>query len=262
MDLDIAGLRAFVSASTAGIGLEVARVLAHEGAVVTLHGRDPERTAGVAERESGDGLAYDAVSGDLAVGDGRERVAAHVANGEYDVLVNNAGPFSEHSLEESDAESWLSAYESNVVSAVELSRAAIPAMRERGWGRIVTLGTRGVRTPLPHMIAFSAAKGALHNATTAMARSVAGTGITVNMVSPGVILTPGLEEMFGSRPEYAGRPWPEVEADITTSYAPNPVGRLGRPADIAAAIAFLVSDRASYITGIELPVDGGITGAR
>ncbi|GAA4430781.1 SDR family NAD(P)-dependent oxidoreductase [Georgenia halophila] len=262
MDLNLVGRRAFVSASTAGIGLEIARFLASEGAAVTIHGRDPARAADALAQDLAGHSSVETVLGDLGDAEERTRVADRVASGAYDILVNTAGPFSEHAFAEAEPEHWLDAYRSNVISAVELSRRATPGMTERGWGRIITLGTRGVRTPLPNMIEYSAAKAALQNATTAMARSLAGTGITVNMVSPGVILTPGLRAMFTARPEYAERSWDAIESEVATTYAPNPVGRLGRPADIAAAVAFLASDLASYITGVELPVDGGITGAR
>jgi 3-oxoacyl-[acyl-carrier protein] reductase len=125
----------------------------------------------------------------------------------------------------------------------------------------VTIGTRGVITPLPNMVEYSAAKAALINATGALAQELAGSGITANTVSPGVILTPGLEAMFLQRAHASGdhRDWDAIEAGIVSDYAPNPIGRLGRPEDIADAVSFLVSTRASYISGATLRVDGGIT---
>lgn len=134
-------------------------------------------------------------------------------------------------------------------------------MRSAGWGRIITIGTRGAAIPLPNMVEYSAAKAALVNATVALAGELAGTGITANVVSPGVILTPGLREMFHQRARAAGddRSWADLEPEVVADYAPNPVGRLGRPEDIATAVAFLASPLADYINGATLRVDGGIT---
>lgn len=126
---------------------------------------------------------------------------------------------------------------------------------------MITIGSRAVRTPLPNMVTYSAAKAAVVNMTTSLARHLAGTGVTANCVSPGVIVTPSMYRMFEERAaaggeEGAGRD----EADIVAEYAPNPSGRLGRPQDIAAAVAYLASPLADYVNGIELRVDGGITG--
>ncbi|MDQ3454262.1 MAG: SDR family oxidoreductase [Actinomycetota bacterium] len=177
------------------------------------------------------------------------------------VLIGNAGPFAEHGFVDATDADWTSAFAGNVISAVGCARGVIPAMRRAGWGRIITIGTRGVATPLPNMVEYSAAKAALVNATKALARELAGTGITANVVSPGVILTPGLREMFESRARAGGddRSWEDIEGEVVADYAPNPVGRLGRPEDIAAAVAFLSSPLADYITGATLRVDGGIT---
>jgi Dehydrogenases with different specificities (related to short-chain alcohol dehydrogenases) len=133
-------------------------------------------------------------------------------------------------------------------------------MRERGFGRVVFIGTRATRTPIPTMIEYSAAKAALANATISLARTAVAPGVTVNMVSPGVILTPAMRQLFMSRPDAAGRSWEEIEAALVADYAPNPQGRLGRAQEIAALTGFLVSDEAGYINGADIPVDGGITG--
>ncbi len=146
------------------------------------------------------------------------------------MLVANAGPFVEHRFGKPTDRDWIAAFTGNVLSAVGCARALIPAMRRRGWGQIITIGTRGVATLLPNMVEYSAAKAALVNATGALARELAGTAITANVVTPGVILTPGLRTMFQERARSAGdqRSWEELEPEVLADYAPNPVGRLGR----------------------------------
>ena len=227
-----------------------------------VHGRREGPAQDQAESIRRAGGHAEVLLGDVAVSGEPERLtAAALQGGPVDVLIANAGPFAEHRFAEATDEDWTSAFAGNVVSAVGCARGVIPAMRSNGWGRIITIGTRGAATPLPNMVEYSAAKAALVNATAALARELAGTGITANVISPGVILTPGLREMFESRARAAGedRSWEDLEPDVVADYAPNPVGRLGRPEDIAAAVAFLASPLADYITGATLRVDGGIT---
>ena len=140
-------------------------------------------------------------------------------------------------------------------------QALLPVMRDNGWGRVINVGSRGATTPLPNMVDYSAAKAMVVNMTTSLARHLAGTGITANTVSPGVIATDGLRRMLTDRAAEQGWPasWPELERRAVAEYAPNPTGRLGTGDDIAAAVAFVASPLAGYINGIDLRVDGGIT---
>jgi NAD(P)-dependent dehydrogenase (short-subunit alcohol dehydrogenase family) len=156
---------------------------------------------------------------------------------------------------------WLEAMDGNVVSVVRLTKALLPTLRTAGWGRIVTVGTRGATIPLTNMVEYSAAKAAVVNLTVGLAQHLAGTGVTANCVTPGVIATDGLRRMFADRAEQAGWPrdWAELEPRIVADYAPNPAGRLGTGVDIAAVVAFLVSPLAGYVNGTEVRVDGGIT---
>lgn len=256
MDLDLSGRTALITGSTAGIGRAIAAELAQAGAAIVVHGRD-RSTVDPAVEELG---AHAGVTGDLATPEGLDAIRSWASTHEVDILVNSAGPFTEHTYLTAQPDDWLDAYRTNVVAAVDLATTVLPRMRATGFGRVIFIGTRGTRTPIPTMIEYSAAKAALANASISLARSAAGPGVTVNMVSPGIVLTPGVRDMFTSRPEYAGKAWQEIETAVSEDYAPNPIGRLGRPDDIAAVVAFLSTPAAGYVNGADIPVDGGITG--
>ncbi|MEU1941565.1 SDR family NAD(P)-dependent oxidoreductase [Streptomyces sp. NPDC059474] len=260
MNLELAGRRAMVTGSSGGIGAAVAQRLVDEGCAVLVHGRDPERVGGVAARLRAAGGVVDTVLGDLADDDAAKAVAEQARAWGVEILVNNAGPFAEHDWETAEPAAWLDAINGNVVSAVRMIQALVPRMRERGWGRVVNVGSRAATTPLPNMVEYSAAKAAVVNMTTSLAQHLAGSGITANTVSPGVIVTDGMRRMFEEGAAARGRPgqWTELEPLVVAEYAPNPTGRLGTAEDVAAAVAFLVSPLAGYINGINLRVDGGI----
>jgi 3-oxoacyl-[acyl-carrier protein] reductase len=262
MDMLLTGRTALVTGSSAGIGAAIASQLAAEGCRVLVHGRDDDKVARQVEQILRDGGQAAGVTGDIRdPGESEALLAEVVERGPVDILVANAGPFSEHTFDEASDGDFLRAFEANVVSVVRCVRALLPAMRARGWGRIITITTRGVISPLPNMVDYSAAKAGVTNLTAGLAQHLASSGITANTISPGVILTPGMQQMFQMRADAAGdrRPWDELEADIVADYAANPTGRLGRPEDIAAAAVFLASPRAGYINGATLRVDGAIT---
>ncbi|MFC6066928.1 SDR family NAD(P)-dependent oxidoreductase [Streptomyces ochraceiscleroticus] len=252
MDLQLAGRAALVTGSSGGIGAAVAALLAAEGCDVLVHGRNAAAAEEVTRRAAEHGVRADVVLGDLGEPDGAERVAAAARDFGVHILVNNAGPFAEHDWDGVRDAHWRAAFEGNVLSAARVTQALLPSLRAHGWGRVINVGSRAVRTPLPNMVEYSAAKAAVVNMTTSLAQHLAGTGITANCVSPGVIETPSMRRMFEER----GEPVAEGAAQ----YAPNPVGRLGRAEDIAGAVLYLASPLADYVNGIELRVDGGITG--
>lgn len=257
------GRTALVTGSSAGIGAVIASELAAEGCRVLVHGRGAAAVDEHVDRIRGAGGRADGVTGDLGDATQTASLLAEVADrGPVDILVANAGPFAEHRFDEMTDEDVTRALESNLLSLVRCVRALLPGMRDRGWGRLITVTTRGVVTPLPNMVEYSAAKAAVANLSGNLARTLVGSGVTANTISPGIILTPGMRRMFQDRADATGdtRPWEDLEAEVVSDYAGGAVGRLGRPEDIAAAAVFLASPRADYVNGATLRVDGGLTG--
>ena len=258
MELGLEGRPALVTASSAGIGAAVASRLAAEGCPVLVHGRDRERADAVAAAVRGTGATAEVVLGDLTDEAETERVAAEAKAFGVQILVNNAGPVAQRTWTTATPGDWATTVNSNVLSVVRLTRELVPAMCERGWGRVINLGSRVATSPQPNLVDYSAAKAAVVNLTTSLAKELTRTGVTANTVSPGVIVTDGMRELFlADAPETT---WEQLEPRLAGEYAPNPTGRLGTPEDIAAAVAFLASPLAGYITGIDLRVDGGLIG--
>lgn len=223
-----------------------------------VHGRNQERAYSVAEELQTIGGTVEVALGDLTDPDEAGSVAQKAQAWRVQILVNNAGPFSEHDWITTDPQAWATSYDGNVVTVVRMVQALLPTMLATGWGRIITLGSRAATTPQANLVDYSAAKAAVLNLTSSLAQHLAGTGITANTISPGVILTEGLLQMFDERARLLG--WDRDQtSQAMADYAPNPVGRLGTGDDIAAAVAYLASPLASYVTGTELRVDGGIT---
>jgi NAD(P)-dependent dehydrogenase (short-subunit alcohol dehydrogenase family) len=262
MDLKLTGKHALVTGSTSGIGEAIAKALAAEGASVVIQGRNEERARRVAA-EIGDGRAAVAL-GDLASDEEAERVAeqARRAFGEIDILVNNAGAFPEHDWWRTRPEGWAELYNQDVLSMVRMIQAFVPGMKARGWGRVIQIAsTAGVR-PRAGSPDYAATKAAIINMTVSLAAELANSGVTANTVSPGPIRTPGLEEAFTARARDRGssEDWDQIEKEMVRTMIPVPLGRFGYPEEVAAAVAFLASPRASYIHGADLRVDGGSPG--
>lgn len=262
MDLYLAGRRALVTGSSEGIGAAIARQLAAEGCAVMVHGRDLTKAQTVVDEIGADGSLTDVVVGDLTDPAETLRLAERAAHWGVDILVNNAGPFADNDWDSATPESWLSMFDANVVSAARLVHALLPHLRELGWGRVINVGSRAATTPLPTMVEYSAAKAAVVNMTTSLAQHLGGSGVTANTVSPGVIVTEGMRRMFERRTAERAEAvsWQEIARDVVEQYAPNPTQRLGTPDDIADTVAFLASPRAGYLNGIDVRVDGGLTG--
>lgn len=260
MDLQLSGKRALITGSSAGIGEAIATLLAGEGARVVVHGRDAARTEAVAEAIRASGGAAEATTGDLSTDGGADGVAVEAEQGgEIDILVNNAGGYEHRSWAELTAEQWLDSYQRNVVSGVRLINRLTPGMRERGWGRVIQVGGGLAVQPIAAQPDYNATLAARHNLAVSLARELSGTGVTSNVVAPGAILVPAVRELLTrAAPGYDWGPsWADIERGAVRDLVPNDVGRLGRPEEIAAAVAYLASPLADYVSGAVLRVDGG-----
>jgi 3-oxoacyl-[acyl-carrier protein] reductase len=244
MDLGIAGKVALVTAGSRGIGRAIAAELAAEGCRVAISSRTPADAAaelGVA------GFAHD--SRDLdAVPSLLERVASELRGPVEILVVNTGGPPPGDDPLGFSREQWEEAHRELVLHPLALAEAALPSMRSRGWGRIVNVASTSVREPIPHLMLSNAHRSATLAAWKTLAREVAADGVTINSVLPGRIATSRLADASGS-----------LEAAAATAAEEVPARRLGTPEEMAAAAAFLCSARASYVTGVALLVDGGLT---
>lgn len=252
MDLALHGHTALVTGSYRGTGMIIARHLAREGARVLVHGLAPGQAEAAVET-LGCGVP---VTGDLRNDAGADGLARACQAEAVDILVNNYGTAEPGSWAETDSDGWIDAYQKNVLSAQRLIRHFLPAMKRRGWGRIINLGTVGSTRPAARMPHYYAAKGALATATVSLAKETAGTGVRVNLVSPGLILTPEVEAAYLARGREAGwgQQWEEVEAHVA---ADVPIRRIVRREEVADLVAFLASPRADAIHGQNVRIDGG-----
>jgi 3-oxoacyl-[acyl-carrier protein] reductase len=246
MDLGLGGKVALVTGASKGIGFGIAAGLAAEGARVAVAARDRVRVGEAAERVGGHGVVFDSRDLDAVPG-----VIADVeaALGPIDVYVANTGgpPAGADPLAFTRAQ-WEEAHRTLVLSPMAFLERLLPAMAARGWGRVVAVGSMAVREPIAALQLSNAHRPGLVAAFKVLARRYAGNGVTLNTVLPGRIATDRVYENAGSR-----------EAAEAAARADVPAGRLGSVEEIAAAAVFLCSERASYVTGTTLLVDGGLT---
>ena len=276
MDLGLEGRKALVTGSSSGIGEATAKVLAEAGVLVAIHGRDRSRAERVAQEIRSTGGQAVVAIGDLADDEGAERVA-DVVDAEFggiDILFNNAGGGGRSGRSASSSfldlcpEDWLGQYQHNVISAVRMIQRFVPGMKERGWGRIIQNASGIATTPREMENDYAAAKAAVVNLTVGLAKALAGTGITVNTVSPGLILTdkvrtsPNTFLQAFARAQGWDPTLPNEELERRWAKARGlPTSRAGRADDIAAMVALLASPRGGYVNGANIRIDGGLNQA-
>lgn len=249
---------AIVTGASRGIGRAVAMSLAAEGCSVLLCARDADALAAAAAEVRTSGGVAETMSVDVTDAAAADAIVAECqrAFGRLDVLVNNAGGAQPKPLARVTAGDWQAGLELNFLASARLSMAAVPVMRAAEWGRIVHVASISGREPDPLFAPYSAAKAALLNFSTSLSKAFAADGVLSSCVVPGVTVTELVEVNAAAEAERTGSTPDGVMARLLTMQG-VPAGRFGTPAEIAAAVVFLASEQATWITGATLEVDGG-----
>jgi 3-oxoacyl-[acyl-carrier protein] reductase len=257
MDLGIAGKKALVMSSSRGLGLGIAEALAAEGADVLLTGRSEDRLRAAAEAITARGAGRAAfVTVDLTEASAADTLAeaAEAHLGQVDILVNNTGGPPPGKIMDAEPDVLAAQFDAMVMRVAALTKRLLPGMRERGWGRVITVASSGVVQPIPNLGLSNAIRSALVGWSKSLSNDVAGDGVTVNMLLPGRIHTERVDELDAAASKRTGKSLDETRA---ASRATIPAGRYGTVEEFAAVAAFLASERASYVTGSLVRCDGG-----
>ncbi len=258
MDLGLKGKTALVAASSRGLGKAVAERLAMEAANVVVFSRnadDVEACVQGIRDQSGTDSAIGLTGDVTSTADIEQVVAATEAKyGGVDILINNAGGPAPGGFDDLADQHWQGAFELTLMSAIRLTRAVLPNMRAQQWGRVINVTSYGVKQPIDQLMLSNSIRLGVIGWAKTLAKEVAPEGILVNNVCPGWTETGRVAQLMAARAEASGRQPQDVANDII---ADIPMGRMGRPEEFADAVAFLASERASYITGVALAVDGG-----
>jgi NAD(P)-dependent dehydrogenase (short-subunit alcohol dehydrogenase family) len=260
MDLQLEGRTALISGSTKGIGFAVASLLAREGAKVIVNGRTEAAVQESTHRilKETPKAQVDGLAADLATAEGCSAVARKFPA--VDILVNNLGIFERKAFEEIADEEWQRFFDVNVMSGVRLSRAYLPGMKRRGWGRVVFISSESAMQVPDNMIHYAMTKTAQLAISRGLAESCAGTAVTVNTVMPGPTLSDGNKAAIARRAP--GRPFAEVEKEFFEKVRPSSLlRRYAQPEEIAPLVAYLCSPLSAATNGAALRADGGIVRA-
>lgn len=251
MDLELKGRRALVMGASRGLGKAIAQSLAAEGAHVIAAARSQDKIADWAQ-----GLEnVQAVALDLADITTVDAVAdALLSDGGVDIIVNNGGGPPPGTARAAEREGWLRHFEAMAANIFHLTGRLLPAMQERGWGRVISITSSGVEQPIPNLAMSNGIRSAVVGWSKSLANEVAGDGVTVNVVLPGRIHTERVDELDAAAAKRTGTDVGEV---AEKSRATIPAGRYGRPEEFADVVTFLASARASYVTGSKIRIDGG-----
>ncbi|MBI3456540.1 MAG: SDR family oxidoreductase [Candidatus Rokubacteria bacterium] len=256
MELGLNGRVALVTGGSKGIGRACALGLAAEGCRLVLSARGPEALARTAGELTAKGAEVLTAAVDLTEADAARRVveAAVARFGRVDILVNNAGAIRGGDFLGTPAEEWAEDWRLKVLGYARMAQAVIPHMRGRRWGRVINIIGAAARNPTPDYMAGGIANAGLVNWTRALADLGASDQILVTAVSPGATATERWDGLVAQRARAQGRPPEELRRELERA---QPLGRIGRPEDVADVVVFLASERASFITGICITVDGG-----
>ena len=255
MDLGIRGKRALVCASSKGLGLGCAEALAEAGVDLVMNARGAEALEAAAERlRQAHGVAIVTVAADVATEEGQARVLEEAEG--VDILVNNAGGPPPGMWHEWDREDFIKALDANMLAPIALIKGLVPGMMERGWGRVVNITSQSVRAPIGVLGLSNSARTGLTGYVAGTSRQVAGKGVTINNLLPGIHATARADSLDGAVVKQEGITLDEARAK---RYATIPAGRYGTAAEFGAACAFLCSQHAGFIVGQSILLDGGAT---
>jgi 3-oxoacyl-[acyl-carrier protein] reductase len=257
MDFGIRGKVALVTAASKGLGRGAAEALAAEGCRVAISARtraDVERAAKEIAGQTGSEVVP--FVADMAMPDDIEALLAGVRAGlgDPDIVVGNAGGPPPGNFASTSVDQFVAAVELSMMSSIRLTYGVVPAMKARGWGRIVYITSVSVKQPIPYILLSNTARAGLAGFMKTVAREIAASGVTVNAVLPGVHATDRIKDAIRFRMKSEGVSY---EAAVEQQKAANPMQALGDPRDFGAAVAFLCSQQAKFITGENLLVDGG-----
>lgn len=263
MNLQLHNKRILITGSTEGIGKQIAIHFLKEGAEVFINGRNQDKVEETLAMLKEFGERIHGAVGDISEEEGSKAILDALAkNGGVDVLVNNAGIYVNHDdWFYATNEDWMKLYAINVVASVNLIKALVPLMKKKKWGRIIQISSGEATQPFSFMPDYSSTKAAQLNLTVSLSKALSKTGITVNSVSPGLIVTEGLKNYYL---EYAKKQswntdWKEIEKKVMQTVLDNNTNRLGTPEDVANLVCFIASPLADYINGANLRIDGGST---